>query len=204
MTQHLRRSISLGGAIFTLIGYIIGGSIFILPGVLGASAGPAVFLSYLLASGIALFVCVVAAQVGNAFPVSGANYVATSTILSPFWGFLVAWMSLVAVTLAVPPLALGFADYLAVFLPQLAEHRLAVALASVLGMMAVNLFGVRTAVWMQSAMVIGFMVVLLIFGLGGLFSMDRANLTPFLPNGFGAVLAAAVPAYYSVTRASSC
>ena len=84
---HLERSIPLSGAIFTLIGYIIGGSIFILPGELAAQAGPGVFLAYLLASGIALFVCVIAAQIGNAFPVSGANYVAVSTVLSPFWGF---------------------------------------------------------------------------------------------------------------------
>ncbi len=197
MTAHLPRNISLGGAIFTLIGYIIGGSIFILPGELGAAAGPAVFLSYLLASGIALFVCVVAAQVGNAFPVSGANYVATSTILSPFWGFLVAWMSLTAVTLAVPPLALGFADYLAVFLPGLAGHRLAVAMVAVLLMLGVNLFGVKSAVWMQTVMVVGFMAVLLAFGIGGLAHIERSNLVPFFPRGFGPVLAAAVPAYYS-------
>ena len=197
MTLHLRRDVSLGGAIFTLIGYIIGGSIFILPGELAASAGPGVFLSYLLASLIALFVCVVAAQVGNAFPVSGANYVAVSTILTPFWGFLVAWMSLLAVTLAVPPLALGFADYLSVFFPGAADHRLVVAIIVVLIMMAVNLFGVRSAVWMQSAMVLAFMTVLLGFGIGGVISMEPSNLDPFMPNGFGAVLAAAIPAYYS-------
>ncbi len=194
---HLERSIPLSGAVFTLIGYIIGGSIFILPGELAAQAGPGVFLAYLLSSGIALFVCVIAAQIGNAFPVSGANYVAVSTVLSPFWGFLVAWMSLIAVTLALPPLALGFADYLALFVPAVAEVRLAVAIGAVLLMTGVNLFGVRGAVWMQSAMVLLFMTVLLVFGLGGLANVSRENLTPFLPMGFGAVLAAAVPAYYS-------
>ncbi len=194
---HLERNISLGGAIFTLIGYIIGGSIFILPGELAAQAGPGVFLSYLLASGIALFVCVIAAQIGNAFPVSGANYVAVSTVLSPFWGFLVAWMSLIAVTLAIPPLALGLADYLALFVPALVEHRLAVALAAVLLMTGVNMFGVRAAVWMQTFMVLVFMAVLLVFGLGGLANLRSENLDPFLPMGWGAVLAAAVPAYYS-------
>ncbi len=197
MPRHLRRSIPLSGAIFTLIGYIIGGSIFILPGELAGRVGPGVFLSYLLASGIALFVCVVAAQIGNVFPVSGANYVAVSAILSPFWGFLVAWMSLIAVTLAIPPLALGLSDYLAVFVPIVAEHRLAVALAAVWLMTGVNLFGVKSAVWMQSIMVVGFMTVLLVFGLGGVVKLDPANLDPFLPKGFGAVLAAAVPAYYS-------
>ena len=194
---HLQRSIPLSGAIFTLIGYIIGGSIFILPGELAAQAGPGVFLAYLLSSGVALFVCVIAAQIGNAFPVSGANYVAVSTVLSPFWGFLVAWMSLIAVTLALPPLALGFADYLALFLPAVADYRLVVGIGAVLVMTVVNLFGVRGAVWMQSAMVVLFMTVLLVFGLGGLANVQRENLTPFMPMGFDAVLAAAVPAYYS-------
>ena len=197
MSRHLRRSMSLSGSIFTLIGYIIGGSIFILPGELASQAGPGVFLSYLMASFIALFVCVVAAQIGNAFPVSGANYVAVSTILSPFWGFLVAWMSLVAVMLAIPPLSLGFADYLAFFVPGLHEYRLLVAVGTVLVMMFVNLFGLRTAVWMQSVMVVSFMAILLVFGLGGVVSLDASNLQPFLPLGFGAVVAAAVPAYYS-------
>ena len=54
MTETLHRHIGLGGAVFTLVGYVIGASIFILPGQLTAQAGPGVFLSYLVAGGLAV------------------------------------------------------------------------------------------------------------------------------------------------------
>ncbi len=62
--QQLERSIGLGGAAATLVGYVVGASIFILPGELAASTGPAIFLSFLLPSIPALLSCFVTAQIG--------------------------------------------------------------------------------------------------------------------------------------------
>ncbi|MEE2777141.1 MAG: APC family permease [Acidobacteriota bacterium] len=195
--SHLHRGVSLQGAVFALVGYIVGGSIFILPGALAATTGPGVFISYLMACLPALFLCFVGAQIGNALPVSGANCIAVSAVLGPMWGFLLVWILLAAMLFAIAPLAFGFADYLAVYLPALGEHRTLIALGCVVVFWIINLAGVGTAIGVQTAMVVVFMTALFGFGVGGLFAGDLGNLRPIFPNGLDPVVAAAVPAYYS-------
>jgi APA family basic amino acid/polyamine antiporter len=194
---ELERGVSLAGAVFTLIGYIVGGSIFILPGALAETAGPGVFVSYLIACLPALFLCFVGAQIGNALPVSGANCIAVTSVLGSMWGFLLVWMLLATMIFAIAPLAYGFADYLAVYLPALAGARTLVALICVLAFFVINLMGVTAAVSVQAAMVVVFMAALGVFGVAGIFASDPANLRPMFPNGLDPVITAAVPAYYS-------
>ncbi|MEO8501229.1 MAG: hypothetical protein ABI565_09965, partial [Vicinamibacteria bacterium] len=79
---ELRGRIGLGEAVFALVGYIIGGSIFILPGALAGRVGPGAFVAYLLAAVVALFICVASAEIGSAFPMSGGTYVAVSSVVS--------------------------------------------------------------------------------------------------------------------------
>jgi APA family basic amino acid/polyamine antiporter len=77
----LTRSIGTTGLVVTIVGLVIGISIFILPGSLAATAGPGVIISYLIAGVMALFSCVVAAQIGVLFPVSGAGFICISNML---------------------------------------------------------------------------------------------------------------------------
>lgn len=193
--KKLDRSIGLVGAAATLIGYVVGASIFILPGELAASTGPAVFLSFLIASLPALLSCFVTAQIGCAYPESGAQYVAASRNLGPFWGFMVVWSLLVGATIGIPLIAYGFADYLRFFVGDVDTQ--AVALATVFVFAVVNLMGARPSVRAQAVMVAGFIAALLVFVVGGLPHVRAENLTPLLPNGLGPVLGAAIPAYFS-------
>ena len=123
-----KSTIGVGGASVTLIGSVIGITIFILPGVLAASAGPAVIAAYALAGILAIFSCVVAAQVGTVFSVSGAGFVAVGTVLGPSWGFLLVWMILGGVSLSIALLAYGAADYLATVWPHLNHGLVATAI----------------------------------------------------------------------------
>jgi len=195
MARHLDRSIGLWGTVFTLIGYVIGASIFILPGELAATSGPAVVLSYWLAAVPAVFCCVVSAQVGSVFPVSGANYVAVSRVVSPLCGFLMVWVLLAALAVGVPLVAYGLADYLAYFVTGL--DRTTVAMVAVAGFCGVNILGARMSVWAQSVMVVGFMAALLVFGLGGLPHVRPELFVPLFPRGVLPILGAAIPAYFS-------
>lgn len=180
-----------------LVGFVIGISIFILPGSLAATAGPAVILSYFLASLMAVFSCAVAAQIGAAFPVSGASYVAVSHLLSPFWGFIVVWMIIGAGAVAVALLAYGFADYAGSIWPAL--DRRASAMLLVLALGALNLAGIREAVAGQGLLVALFMLALGTFCVAGLANLDPVNLLPFMPNGAAPVIAAMIPAFFSYT-----
>ena len=193
--QELKRSIGLPGVVVTLVGFVIGVSIFILPGHLAASAGPAVILSYFIASLMAVFSCVVAAQIGAVFPVSGASFIAVSRLISPFWGFATVWFILGTGAIGVALLAYGFADYLAIVWPGV--NRMTAAVSLVLALGGLNLLGARETVFGQALMVAAFMVALCVFAVAGMIHMDTRLLDPFVPNGPGAVLSAAIPAFFS-------
>lgn len=201
--KELGGRIGVAGAVSTIVGYIIGGSIFILPVALAAKLGPGAFVSYLLAASIALFVCVASAQIGSAFPMSGGNYVAVACVVSPFWGFMVVWMGILMVFTSTSALAYALVDYLSTYLPAIGAHRFAGAVLSIVVFTWVNLRGIRTAVWVQTAMVAVFMIVLLVVGVAGLAHASASDFTPLFPLGIGPVLGAAVPAYYSYSGFSA-
>lgn len=191
----LVRSLGLGGAVSILIGYIIGASIFVLTGPLAFKTGPALWMSYLIASVPSLFMAVVAAQVGSAVPTSGANYVLASRALSPFWGFIYVWAIMLSTLIGVPLLAYGFAEYLGVMINGLNSMVTAVVITLIFCL--INILGVQLMGWVQALMVIIFMGVLILFGIGGLFHINSENLVPLMPNGFGAIIMCAIPAYFS-------
>ena len=203
LAAELKGRISLAEAVFALVGYIIGGSIFILPGALAGRVGPGVFLAYLLAAVVALFICVASAQIGSAFPMSGGTYVAVSSVISPFWGFMVVWMGVLVILTSTSALAYGLVDYLIPWIPALADHRYLGAVAGIVTFTGVNLLGIRTAVWVQIVMVIVFMAVLLLVGVGGLFHSRVENFSPLFPLGVMAVLQTAIPAFYSYSGFSA-
>jgi len=194
-TKKLERTIGLLGASATLVGYVVGASIFILPGELAPSTGPAIFISFLIASVPALLSCFVTAQIACAYPESGAPYLAASRNLSPFAGFMLVWSLMMGATIGIPLIAYGLADYLSFFVSGLDPK--SAALATVTFFAILNLGGARLSVGAQALMVFGFLTALLVFGVGGLPRVELANLTPLFPNGLGPVAAAAIPAYFS-------
>lgn len=189
------RTIGLFGATVTIIGFVVGASIFILPGAIAAEAGPGVVLSYLVAGLLALFSCVVAAQIGVAFPTSGASFVAIGRLVSPLAGFVCIWMMIGAAAVAVALLGYGFADYVHVWIAGV--DRRIVGLVTILLLTLINLFGVREAVSAQYIMVAAFAAALVLFGVAALLNADASNFVPFLPNGIEPALAGAVPAFFS-------
>lgn len=189
------RRIGLAGAVATLVGYVIGASIFVLPAELLPSTGAGVVLSYLLAAIPAVFTCVVSAVLGNAFPVSGASYVSVRETLSPRMAFLTAWLIIVAAAIGAALVAYGLADYATYFWPGLTPRWC--ALAVVAGFMLLNLTPVTVAVTLQGAMVVLFVVVLAVFSTGGLVVGDWSQLSSLAPRGPATVVTGAVAAYFS-------
>jgi APA family basic amino acid/polyamine antiporter len=192
---QVKRTVGVAGVVVTLVGFVIGVSIFILPGALAATAGPGVVVSYMIAGLMALFSCFVAAQIGAVFPTSGASFIAVSRLLSPFWGFAAVWLIIGGVAVAIALVAYGFADYAMILVPGL--NRVAIAALVVVALAGLNLLGIKEIVIGQGLMVAVFMIALGVFCVAGLISLDVDLLVPFMPNGLGPVLTAAVPAFFS-------
>ncbi len=195
MTDTLRRHIGLGGAVFTLVGYVIGASIFVLPGQLGAQVGPGLFLSYAIAGGLAVLACLASAHLGGQFPVSGAIYIGIGKTIGPRAAFLAMWLLMLSIMVGVPLVAFGMVDYLVYFVPGL--PRTATALGIVFFFGLVNLVPVRQAVLIQVAMTVTLLIIVYVFGLAALPHLSGARFSTLLPNGAGAMLGAAVAAYFS-------
>lgn len=189
--------IGVFGATITIVGLVVGASIYILPGTIAASAGPGVLLSYALAGATAIFSCIIAAQIGAAFPATGASYVAVSELLSPLIGFLAVCLMITAACVANALLAFGFADHVRLFFPDVSRTPLAIGL--VLGLGLLNTLGVRETVLVQTLLVAAFLSGIGLVIAVALPRVDADLLTPVLPNGLAPVLSGAVAAYFSFT-----
>ena len=197
--QQVQRQISLTAAVFLFVGYIVGASIFILPGSLGAITGPGLFIAYLLAAIPAALGCAVAAQIGAAYPVAGASYIMTSRVLGPLWGSMVIWLIIIYVAIAVPLVALGFADYLNYFIPGL--DRQWTAAGAVILFAIINIVGVSMASSIQAVLVLAFCLALIVFGIGGVAAGDIDQMIPLFPEGLSPVLLTVITVYFSYTGA---
>lgn len=192
---QLSRTINLPSAAFLIIGYVVGATIFILPGSLASQAGPAVYIAYVLAAIPAVLACFVMALIGCAIPASGSIYLVIRNALSPALGFFYIWLMVALAVVAIPLVAYGFADYFAYFYPGLNNKIIALSVISLF--IAVNCFGMKLTSKLQNIMVIGFIVVLLVFGIGGLANADHSTMTPLFPRGWSPVMVAAMTAYFS-------
>lgn len=193
--QRMKRTITLWGAVATLIGFVIGATVFILPAELASQTGPAVVVSFAIASLMAVFSCFVGAQIGVMFPVSGASFIASARLTNPFFGFIYMWLVLAGVVIGIAVVALGFAHYFNELVPGLNPQVVAVLVVLLFGVL--NLLGAQASVTVQGIMVAIFMLVLFVFTAFGSSYVEPELLSPFIPNGFSAVLNAAIPAYFS-------
>lgn len=191
----LKRELGLTAVIVTVVGYVIGASIFVLPGQLAGTVGPAVVLSYIIAAVIAVFACIAAAQLGSLYQKTGAGYVAISKLVSPMAGFVAIWLMLAIYVLAIALIANGFADYFIKLVPT-ANHTVA-AYGVVIFFGLINLSGAQNLVRLQSLLVIVFMVALVAVSLGGVMVVEKENIIPFMPSGISPVIYAVVPAFFS-------
>jgi basic amino acid/polyamine antiporter, APA family len=141
----LVRAMGSWGVAASIVNITIAGSIFVLPGTLGASMGAAAPLAYLL--GAALFVPVVLslAAVGSRIVTSGGPYIYVETAFGRFPGFLIAALLWVSAVSGSGGLAAALADQCAHAIPAMAAplpHTL-LLLAVYGSLVLVNALGVR-------------------------------------------------------------
>ncbi|MCP4755130.1 MAG: amino acid permease [Proteobacteria bacterium] len=195
MASTLQRSLSLTGAVALTVGFVVGGSIFVLIPTLAGMTGPSLWLAYLLSAIPAVFAALYLMQLGGAMPVTGANYVAVTRWISPMAGFSTSLSAGVAMVCTNCLVAWGFAEYLVTYLPQLPVMACAVGVIVLFGL--INWFGVRTFEKIQVVMLVVFMVAMLIFGIGGLFNIQPEFQTPMFPKGMGGFFTVVAVASFS-------
>lgn len=167
------------------IGTMIGAGIFVLPGFIVAAAGPAAVLSFLLGGVVALFAAMSAAEVATGMPKSGGGYYVISRAMGPLWGAVIGWGSWFGLVFATAFYAVGFGEYVRVFVP-LPVGVLALGMTAAL--VALNLVGTRAAGQAQNLIVVVLVLVLALFIVAAAPEAQPTLITSdFAPFGLGAV-----------------
>jgi APA family basic amino acid/polyamine antiporter len=182
----LRRTLSLFDATAIGIGAIIGAGIFVVLGIAIGYAGPAAIISIIMAGVVASFTALSFAEVGSAIPKEGGVYEYAYEMVSPFVGFIVGCLWLFAQIVAGTALSLGFGSYFVSLFPYLSPKLVAVLAASALTVL--NLVGIKQSAFVNNALVVTKVAILLLFIVFGIPLINARNYSPFAPAGFSGVL----------------
>src|ERR671924_1986599 len=147
---QLKRSINLFQAIMFGTGLILGAGIYVLIGEAAGIAGNAIWLSFIIASVIAVFTGLSYAELSSIFPKSAAEYVfAKNAFGSSFIAFIVGCLIVFVALVSAATVAIGFAGYISEFFPVAPKIFYAIALVIVLSF--VNFLGIRESIWTNVA-----------------------------------------------------
>lgn len=182
------------------VGCIIGTGIFVLTGIASANyAGPAVFLSFILAG----FACALAAFVYSEFsslvPLSGSAYTYVYVTLGEIAAWLIGWTLLLEYLVSASVVAIGWSAYFGNFLtnfgiefPQIlaASPGTADVPGAIINIPAAGIIilltilamaGIKNSTMFNNIIVAIKVAVVLFFIAFGLFHINPANWHPFIP-----------------------
>jgi APA family basic amino acid/polyamine antiporter len=211
-SHGLKRSLGPIQLVLLGIGCIVGAGIYVMTGSAAANyAGPAVILSFVIAGTACAFTGLCYAELASTLPVSGSSYTYTYAALGEVFAWSLGWLLMLEYGLAGSALAAGLSGYLSSLLGDFGVHipeavrtpfiqsvltphgvtfttggGINLIAAASLGLVALVLVrGVSQSATVNAVMVTIKIAVLLIFVGVGVFHVDPANWTPFVPENQG-------------------
>jgi len=223
---ELKRVLGLWSAVAIVVGTVIGSGIFLVPRTMVQHVGSVqwVFAVWVVGGLLTLAGALTYAELAAMLPEAGGEYVYLNEAYGPVWGYLYGWTQMwVAKSGSIATLATGFFYYLANFWPGLEQVWVRVpligengapleiragqffAMVLIMGLAALNYFGVRVggnvqvAVTIAKVALIGFVIIAGLFfaPVGAIASsvIQSDAATSITLTGFVAALVAALWAY---------
>ena len=190
------------------IGVIIGTGLFVLTGEAAAGyAGPAIALSYVVAGVACALAALCYAEFASTVPVAGSAYTFSYAALGEFVAWLIGWDLILEFTLGAATVAKGWSGYLVAVMELIGvtvppslyaategfSHDF-IAVFVIVAVTAILVIGIKlSSQFNQVITAIKILVTIFIIGFGVWF-IDAANLTPFIPaptpaaGGYGSAL----------------
>ena len=161
------------------VGLILGAGIYVIIGDVAAVAGNAMWISFIVASVIALFTGLSYAELSSMFPKSAADTVFAKNVFgSHFIASIVGCLIIFVAVVSAATVALGFSGYFtSVFFPQF--HPVLVAIVLIAALSFVNFYGISESVWMNTAFTFIELAGLMIIILAGIWLGSPGNTNYF-------------------------
>ena len=189
--SQLKREISLLGVFCIASGAMISSGLFILPGIASAKVGPALFLSYILASLFALPTVLSMSELATAMPKAGGDYFFITRSMGSAAGTIGGLSTWFSLSLKSAFALIGMGAY-AAFLPFLAGIPIKfIAITFCIIFMLINLRGVKHAGRFQVGLVVGLIMLLLLYIIKGFGQIHVSRYIPFTPYGAASVFSTA-------------
>ena len=188
MERSLKKELTLFDVFCVATGAMISSGLFILPGVAFARAGPAVFLSYLIAGIFCLPTLLSMAELTTAMPKAGGDYFYIMRGFGPLFGTLAGFSTWFALSLKGAFALLGMGVYLSTITPLSID---VIAFWLCIFFVVLNLIGVKEAGRFQVFLAVGLLSILLGYVLWGMKIVNPVNFSPFFSKGVGSVFATA-------------
>ena len=173
----MRRKLGLIDVFCIATGAMISSGIFILPGVIFDSIGPAMFISYLLAGILSLVGIINVLELSTAMPCAGGNYYFITRSMGPLIGTVAGCMSWFALVLKTAFAIYGMAE---VFHVALGWPIIGPGMVFTLIFLGVNLIGVKEAAMLENLMVWLLLAICAAFFCWGLGSVSVHRFSPFI------------------------
>ncbi|MDG5762120.1 amino acid permease, partial [Natronococcus sp. A-GB1] len=196
--QELARDLGFLEAYTLGLGTMIGAGIFVLPGIVAESAGPASMISFMIGGMVALLAALSLSELATGMPKAGGSYYYVNHALGSFFGTIVGWGMWAGLMFATAFYMLGFGQYL-LNRPSGALTVILAGLAMASLLVAVNYRGVKETGSLQNVIVIILIALILVFIAIGLLNIDLTLLDPFVREGEGWPVVAATAGTVFVT-----
>lgn len=169
------------------LGTMIGGGIFVLPGIAAEQAGPASAISFAIGGCVSFLTALAVAELATAFPRSGGGFYYVDHALGHFVGAIVGIIMWVGIVFAIAFYCVGFAQYLTFFDEGVPIRVVAGVLAVLL--VGLNYHGASETGALQEVIVYSLVGLILVFIATGTPAASTERLRPFNPEGTSAVVA---------------
>jgi len=215
--HKLKRTLTAVDLTVLGIGAIIGTGIFVLVGTAAVGdadrpgAGPALAISFIISGAACLLAALCYAEFASMIPVAGSAYTYTYATMGEFFAWVTGWSLVLEYGIACVAVSIGWSGYFASILDRAGVHLPASltnapyegglvnlpAVLIVLALTALLVIGIKESARVTGVIVTIKITVVLFFIAVGAFSVDPANWSPFMPNGFAGVGAAAAVIFFA-------
>ena len=203
MPNKLKKILRLQDLVAYGVGGTIGAGIFVSIGVGAVQAGPALFLSFLIAAIACSISGLCFCEMASRVPTSGSSYSYAYKVLGDFPAFVIGSVLVLDSIISAAACARAWTAYVRIICPFLPhflvgdlripglEHILSISILSCLvclGIGTVLALGIRETTTFNNFTTILNVIVLAVFIVAGLPLSETANWTPFAPNGVGGIV----------------